>query len=70
MNPCWVLITNFVCLPYIDKCWLSNDIYDYNFVSQGKTIIPGVDDAEEMHICDVRTWADRYKKKSTKKKNY
>ena len=35
-------------------CSLSNDIYDYHFVSQGKTTIPGVDDAEEMYICDVR----------------
>ena len=34
-------------------CSLSNDIYDYHFVSQGKTTIPGVDDAEEMFICDV-----------------
>lgn len=36
-------------------CGFSEDIYDYTFVSQGKTTIPGVDDAEEMGICDVRT---------------
>ncbi|XP_022917256.1 myosin heavy chain, muscle isoform X29 [Onthophagus taurus] len=33
-------------------CLLSNDIYDYNFVSQGKTTIPSVDDNEEMNITD------------------
>lgn len=37
-------------------CCFSNDIYDYVFVSQGKTTIPNVDDAEEMGICDVRTF--------------
>ncbi|XP_055686239.1 myosin heavy chain, muscle isoform X17 [Lutzomyia longipalpis] len=31
---------------------LSNDIYDYHIVSQGKTTIPSVDDAEEMQITD------------------
>ncbi|XP_074040829.1 myosin heavy chain isoform X34 [Leptinotarsa decemlineata] len=35
-----------------EKCLLSNDIYDYNFVSQGKTVIPGVDDAEEFSLTD------------------
>lgn len=33
---------------------LSNDIYDYHIVSQGKTTIPSVDDAEEMGLTDVR----------------
>lgn len=32
---------------------LSNDIMDYHIVSQGKTVIPGVDDGEEMNITDV-----------------
>lgn len=27
---------------------------DYFFVSQGKTSIPGVDDAEELELTDVR----------------
>uniref|UniRef100_A0A1L8E5E8 Putative myosin class i heavy chain n=1 Tax=Nyssomyia neivai TaxID=330878 RepID=A0A1L8E5E8_9DIPT len=31
---------------------LSNDIYDYHIVSQGKTTIPSVDDSEEMQITD------------------
>lgn len=38
----------------IDKCLLSNDVYDYHIVSQGKTTIPSVDDNEEMLITDVR----------------
>ena len=38
---------------YIEKLLLSNDIHDYYFVSQGKTDIPNVDDAEEMRLTDV-----------------
>lgn len=34
-------------------CLLSDDIYDYNFVSQGKTTIPNVDDNEECALTDV-----------------
>ncbi|CAG4991721.1 unnamed protein product [Colias eurytheme] len=34
------------------KCLLSNDINDYNIVAQGKTVIPGVDDGEEMRLTD------------------
>jgi myosin heavy chain 6/7 len=37
-----------------DITFLSNDIMDYHVVSQGKTTIPGVDDAEEMQLTDVR----------------
>ncbi|CAL1296901.1 unnamed protein product [Larinioides sclopetarius] len=33
-------------------CLLSEDIYDYHFVSQGKIEIPGMDDAEEMRLTD------------------
>ncbi|XP_049529668.1 myosin heavy chain, muscle isoform X11 [Anopheles darlingi] len=33
-------------------CLLSNNINDYNIVSQGKTTIPSVDDGEEMQITD------------------
>ncbi|CAK1554519.1 unnamed protein product [Leptosia nina] len=33
-------------------CLLSNDIMDYNIVAQGKTVIPGVDDGEEMKLTD------------------
>jgi myosin heavy subunit len=34
-------------------CCLSDNIHDYHYVSQGKTTIPGVDDAEEMLAADV-----------------
>lgn len=34
-------------------CMLSNDIYDYFIVSQGKTTIPNVDDGEECVLTDV-----------------
>jgi len=32
---------------------LSNNIYDYNNVSQGKITIPGMDDGEEFQLTDV-----------------
>ncbi|XP_045477198.1 myosin heavy chain, muscle isoform X17 [Harmonia axyridis] len=35
-----------------EQCLLSNDVYDYFFVSQGKTSIPGVDDNEELTLTD------------------
>ncbi len=31
-----------------EKCCLSDDVYDYNFVSQGKTSVPSIDDNEEL----------------------
>merc|ERR1712038_1092924 len=31
-----------------EKCHLSNDIYDYWWVSQGKTTVPSIDDKEDM----------------------
>lgn len=34
-------------------CLLSNDVYDYYIVSQGKTTIPNVDDGEECTLTDV-----------------
>lgn len=34
-------------------CLLSNDIYDYYIVSQGKTTIPNLDDGEELVLTDV-----------------
>lgn len=33
---------------------LTDNIMDYYFVAQGKTTIPGVDDAEELTLTDVR----------------
>ncbi|CAG2167136.1 unnamed protein product, partial [Oppiella nova] len=38
-----------------EECVLSNEILDYNFVSQGKTEIPGVDDAQEFRDTDGKT---------------
>ncbi|XP_028900194.1 myosin heavy chain, muscle isoform X12 [Zeugodacus cucurbitae] len=35
-----------------EYCMLSNNIYDYRIVSQGKTTIPSVDDGEEYQIVD------------------
>jgi hypothetical protein len=34
-------------------CLLGTDIYEYNYVSQGKTTIPNVDDGEELLLTDV-----------------
>jgi hypothetical protein len=35
-----------------------DDIYVYNFVSQGKITIPSMDDSEEMGLTDVRKSCD------------
>jgi len=32
-------------------CHLSNDIYDYHYVSQGKVTVPSIDDNEDMQFC-------------------
>jgi len=34
------------------KCNLSDDIYDYTYVSQGKTTVPSIDDNEELEYTD------------------
>jgi len=34
-------------------CLLGADIYEYNYVSQGKITIPNVDDGEELQLTDV-----------------
>jgi len=34
------------------KCYLSNNIYDYWWVSQGKTTVPSIDDKEDMMFAD------------------
>ncbi|XP_071512369.1 myosin heavy chain, muscle-like isoform X1 [Panulirus ornatus] len=33
-------------------CCLSNDIYDYHYVSQGKVTVPSIDDGEDIQFCD------------------
>lgn len=35
-------------------CFLSDNIHDYNYIAQGKTTIPNVDDGEELQLTDVR----------------
>ncbi len=37
-------------------CSLSDNIYDYPFVSQGKVTVPSIDDSEEMQMADVRSF--------------
>jgi myosin heavy chain 6/7 len=39
---------------YTEDCRLVDDIYVYNYVSQGKITIPSMDDSEEMGLTDVR----------------
>lgn len=38
----------------IAMCLLSNNIYDYRIVSQGKVSVESIDDSEEAMITDVR----------------
>ncbi|XP_042212119.1 myosin heavy chain, muscle-like isoform X1 [Homarus americanus] len=33
------------------SCLLSDDIYDYHYVSQGKVTVPSIDDKEDMQFC-------------------
>jgi len=40
--------------PRAEDCRLVDDIYTYNYVSQGKITIPSMDDSEEMGLTDVR----------------
>ena len=48
------IILLFSLSPFFSEmCLLSDDIYDYHFVSQGKIEIPNVDDGEEMRLTDV-----------------
>ena len=35
------------------KCHLTDDIYDYSFVSQGKTTVASIDDNEELEFTDA-----------------
>jgi myosin heavy chain 6/7 len=35
-----------------EKCLLSNNVYDYWYVSQGKTTVPSIDDKEDMQFAD------------------
>lgn len=44
----------------VEACLLSNNIYDYRIVSQGKTTIPSVDDGSEFEDTDVRIGHTNY----------
>ncbi|XP_042212123.1 myosin heavy chain, muscle-like isoform X2 [Homarus americanus] len=35
----------------LTSCLLSDDIYDYHYVSQGKVTVPSIDDGEDMQFC-------------------
>ena len=51
LERCYHSFYNIMCdqIPDIkEKCRLSNDIYDYWWVSQGKTTVPSIDDKEDM----------------------
>lgn len=43
-------------------CFLSNDIHDYYFVSQGKVTVASIDDNEEMQFTDVSCNEEERKK--------
>lgn len=38
---------------FSEICLLSDDIYDYRFVSQGKVTVPSIDDKEDMQFTHV-----------------
>lgn len=38
---------------YVEMCFLSDNIYDYFNVSQGKVTVPSIDDSEEFILADV-----------------
>jgi myosin heavy chain 6/7 len=42
-------------------CLLGSDIYEYNYVSQGKITIPNVDDGEELQLTDVSLHFTNYR---------
>lgn len=39
-------------------CLLSNDIYDYHYVSQGKVTVASIDDKEDMEFTHVSQYAN------------
>lgn len=50
------------------KCLLSDNIYDYYNVSQGKITIPNMDDGEENQLTDVSAGNGLRKQKKNQKK--
>lgn len=57
-----VLVKTFLHVLYIiffaytESCLLSNDIYQYHYVSQGKITVASIDDSEEFILTDVSGW--------------
>lgn len=51
-----------------DTCFLSDNIYDYYNVSQGKVTVPNMDDGEEFQLADV-SFQHTIKKKTKKNTN-
>lgn len=43
-------------------CFLSDNIYDYTNVSQGKITVASIDDGEEMKLADVSFHLSRLQK--------
>jgi hypothetical protein len=46
-------LLSYVLVYLADKCLLTDNIYDYYNVSQGKITIPNMDDGEENQLTDV-----------------
>ena len=44
---------NLTACSVTDRLLLSTDIYDYHYVSNGKTTVDSIDDHEEMKMTDV-----------------
>lgn len=42
---------------FLDMMLVTNNPYDYAFISQGETTVPSIDDAEELLATDVSTAA-------------
>lgn len=49
------MFVSVVGVDVIASCLLGNNINSYHYVSQGKTVIPGVNDGEEFLLTDVIT---------------
>lgn len=46
-------LIHLIQLNLTEYCLLSNNIYDYHIVSQGKVTVASIDDAEEFILTDV-----------------
>lgn len=51
--PLWMLSLILFFSDIVAMCMLTDNIYDYYIVSQGKTTIPSMDDGEEGQLTDV-----------------